>query len=213
MPTLLPVPFFSAHLFRCKCFPKIIRGAECGSLWIKAVIKWKYVYCTDLFALSFRHNGYSSPETLFGRAEVLSPPDPTRLAERGGCSAGGRCTSVSAKGIRWYLQQVWCFHMGVGSLACSSRKQCCDKVAAVKGHCIGKQWKFRKGIKKDQMHINKSLLDLGLSKLSIMKWLQLVRGCLLLIFYSVADSHNLHYCFCCSYPLFLLAHVLNGRLS
>lgn len=36
---------------------------------------------------------------------------------------------------------------------------------------------------------------------------------LLLIFYSVADSHKLHYCFYCSYPLFLLACVLNGRLS
>lgn len=46
-------------------------------------------------------------------------------------------------------------------------------VEAVKEHCIGKQWKFRKGIKKDQMHFNKSLLDSGLSQLSVMKWLQL----------------------------------------
>ena len=52
----------------------------------------------------------------------------------------------------------------------------------MEGHCIGKQWKFRKGIKKNQMHFNKCSLDLGLSKLSIMKWLQLARGCLLLIF-------------------------------
>lgn len=60
---------------------------------------------------------------------------------------------------------------------------CCDQVAAVKGHCVGKQRKFRKGMKKDQMHFNTSLLDLSLSKLSIMKWLQLARECWLLIFF------------------------------
>lgn len=92
------------------------------------------------------------------------------------------------------------------------KTECCDRVAAVKGHCLSKQWKFRKGMKKDQMHFNTSLLGSSLSKLSIMKWLQLARDCWLLIFYSVADFHKLHYWFCCTYPLFLLAHVLKGRL-
>lgn len=109
--------------FHCKRFPKVMRGAESGSPWIKAVIKWKCVYCNDLFALFFRHNGYSSPEALFGRADVLSPTDPTGLTQGGGCSASGRCASVSAKGVWWYLQQVWCCHMGVWGVAFSTRKQ------------------------------------------------------------------------------------------
>lgn len=69
----------------------------------------------NLFALSFRHNGCSGPEAFFGRADILSPPDPTRLTQGGGCSAGGRRTSVSAKGVMRYLQQVWCCQAGTGA--------------------------------------------------------------------------------------------------
>lgn len=40
-----------------------------------------------------------------------------------------------------------------------------DKADAVKGNCTGKQRNFRKGIKKDQMHFNKSFYDSGTFKI------------------------------------------------
>lgn len=74
-----------------------------------------YVYCNDLFVFSLRYNGHSSPEALFGRADILSAPDSAGPAQGGGCAAGSRCTSVSAKGVRRYLQQVKCSPGGLGA--------------------------------------------------------------------------------------------------
>lgn len=55
-------------------------------------------------------------------------------------------------------------HRGLGPSIQQLKVDSHDKADAVKGHRTGKQWNFRKGIKKNQIHFNRGFHGSGAFK-------------------------------------------------